>query len=320
MMRKPIYCILIFCAFTIAAKAQGDMQRTSSGALYKIFTHNTGDKIKLNDVITFDVIQKTDKDSVLYSSYAQGRPAKVQVQESKNVADLMEIFPLLTVNDSVFVKVPTDSVFKGHETSRPPFLPVGSNIDFVIKVERVESLNDAIAERNADIEKVKATELASTNKYIADNKLVLTPTSSGLKYIVTKTSVKPRPLNGDTVLVNYTGKLLTGQVFDSSIADVAKQAGLQQPNRTYEPIKLVLGHGDVIKGWEEALLLLHEGGKGTFIIPSSLAYGDQGGGDVIPPYSTLVFNIELVKVKRIPHPLAKKPLVKKHHPMVKKTN
>jgi len=323
-MKKYIYSLLIFCVLASTANAQTNLQRTPEGAQYLIFTHSPGNKIQVNDVITMDVVQKTDKDSVLFSSYVTGHPGKVQVQAPQDATDLsgkvfMEVFPLMAANDRVLVKIPTDSIFKGHEESRPPFLPAGSYINFYIKVEKVQSLNDAIAERNADMAAMHTAETAAVAKYIADNKLIVKTTPSGIKYFITKTAIKPRPLNGDTVSVNYTGKLLNGTVFDSSVAAVAAKAGLQQDGRTYEPFKFALGHGDVIKGWDEGLLLLHEGEKATFIFPSSLAYGEQGSGP-IPPYSPLVFDVELVHVKRIPHPLAKKPLVKKHHPVAKKTN
>jgi FKBP-type peptidyl-prolyl cis-trans isomerase FkpA len=313
-MKKYIYSILLLCAFTVTANAQNDLQKTSQGALYNNFTKNTGDRIKNDDVVTLQIIQKTDKDSLLSSTYALGHPVQVKVQPTQNVTDMMEIFPLLTLGDSILVKIPADSVFKGHETSRPPFFPVGSYFNFYMKIVKVQSLNDAIAERNAELEKIKANESVDANKYITSNKLVMKTTPSGLKYVVFKSSTKPKPRAGDTVLVNYTGHLLNGQVFDTSVASVAENAGLLQEGRTYEPISFVLGSGQVIKGWDEGILLLNTGAKAKFVIPSSLAYGDQGQGDTIPPYSTLVFDVELVAVKPIPHPAAapvKKPAVKK---------
>jgi FKBP-type peptidyl-prolyl cis-trans isomerase FkpA len=309
--------ILFFLGLAIAVKtnAQTDFQHTPKGAAYQIFTHNTGDKIKLNDVITFQFIQKTDKDSVLFSTYAAGHPVQAQIAASQNVGDLMEVFPLLTVKDSAIVRVPTDSIFKGHEDQRPPFFPKGSYLNFTLKIEKVQSLNDAIAERNAAIEKVKAAEVADAAKYITDHKLVVKTTPTGLKYVVTTASVKRKPLKGDTVMVNYTGRTLDDKVFDSSIESIAKGANLQQQGRTYEPIQVIVGTGGVIPGWDEGLLLLNEGSKATFIIPSSLAYGDKGAGDDIKPFNTLVFDVELVKVKPIKHtapkPAVKKPLHKK---------
>ncbi len=316
---KYILSILVL-TLAVKANAQIVLQTTPRGAQYQIFTNNTGDKIKLNDVITFQFIQKTDKDSVLFSTYAAGHPVQVQVQPSQNVADLMEVFPLLTLKDSALIKVPADSIFKGHEDQRPPFLPKGSRLTFIIKIEKVQSLNDAIAERNANLEKIKATEIADMNSYIASHKLVAKTTATGLKYIITKPSLKSKPLKGDTVLVNYVGRTLDDKVFDSSIEAVAKSAGLQQPGRTYEPIQVIVGTGGVITGWDEGLFLLNEGSKAKFIIPSGLAYGAQGQGD-IKPYSTLVFDIELVKVKPIKHapkPVVKKPIAKKKLPAKKK--
>ncbi|HEY2580723.1 MAG TPA: FKBP-type peptidyl-prolyl cis-trans isomerase, partial [Mucilaginibacter sp.] len=241
--------IILALIITVKANAQSDLQHTPKGALYQIFTHNAGEKIKLNDVVTFQFIQKTDKDSVLFSTYAAGHPVQAQIQPSQNVGDLMEIFPLLTVKDSAMVKVPADSIFKGHEDQRPPFFPKGSNLTFILKIEKVQSLNDAIAERNAAIEKIKAAEIADANKYIVDHKLVINTTPSGLRYVITKPSPKHKPLKGDTVLVNYAGHTLDGKVFDTSIESVAKTAGLNQPGRTYEPLQVIVGTASVIPGW-----------------------------------------------------------------------
>jgi FKBP-type peptidyl-prolyl cis-trans isomerase FkpA len=308
------YILFILALIIIVdAKAQNDLQRSPEGAMYQIFTHNAGDKIKASDVVTFQLIQKTDKDSVLFSTYTAGHPVQTQVKPSQSAADLMEIFPLLTLKDSVLVKVPTDSIFKGHEDQRPPFLPKGGNLTFIIKIEKIQSLDEAIAE-------IKAAEIADAAKYIASHKLIIKTTPSGLKYVITKPSLKPRPLKGDTVLVNYVGRTLDDKVFDTSIESVAKSSGTFQEGRPYEPYQLVVGTGGVIQGWDEGLLLLNEGSKATFIIPSGLAYGQQGSGQ-IRPYSTLVFDVELVKIKPIKHPLSPKPAAKKplhKKPVIKK--
>jgi FKBP-type peptidyl-prolyl cis-trans isomerase FkpA len=305
--------ILIFFALTIVlnANAQTTLQRTPKGASYQIFTQNPGEKLKLNDVVTFQFIQKNYKDSVLFSTYTAGHPVQTQVVASKGIADLMEIFPLLAVKDSALVKIPVDSIFAGHEDQRPVFLPKGTAITFILKIERAQTLDEAIAERNAAIDKVKAAEKADEAKYIADHKLILKTTPSGLKYVITKPSAKPKPLKGDTLLVNYAGRTTDGKLFDSSIESVAKSGGLQQPGRNYEPLQVIVGTGSVIPGWDEGLLLLNEGAKAKFIIPSNLGYGEHGNGDAIPPYSTLVFDIELVKIKPIKHPVTPKPTVKK---------
>jgi FKBP-type peptidyl-prolyl cis-trans isomerase len=329
-MKRTIYVLLpLLALFTMNASAQQttDLKKTANGALYKIFTNSTGPKAKLNDVITFNFIQTTDKDSLLFSTYKAGKPVQAQVQASQNVGDLMEVFPLLAAKDSALVKVPTDSVFKGHEEARPPFFPKGSYLTFVIKIEKIQSLNEAIADRNAEGQKLKDKELTEAATYLAANKINAIPTGSGLRYVITKPSVKRKPVAGDTVLVNYTGRILNGKVFDSSIQADAKSAGLDQPGREYKPISVVLGRQQVIPGWDEALLLMNEGSKAKLIIPSTLAYGERGAGQDIPPYSTLIFDVELVQVKPAKHKPAaktgvvnpaKKRLYKK--PITKKTN
>ncbi|HVS93047.1 MAG TPA: FKBP-type peptidyl-prolyl cis-trans isomerase [Mucilaginibacter sp.] len=324
-MKKIALIAAAFAVFALQASAQQDgFAPSPKGALVKNITNNAGPKIKLNDVITFNVIQKTEKDSILFDTYKAGQPIKIQVQPSQNIADLMDVFPFLAAKDSAVIKIPSDSIFKGHETERPPFLPKGSMIVVNLKIERVQSLDDAMAERNKAVDSLNMVEKGEIDGYIAKNKLLVKTTADGLRYRITQPSVKRKPLAGDTVLVNYTGRLLNGKVFDSSIQSVAQQAGLNQPGRTYEPITLELGITPVIKGWNEGLLLLNEGSKVQLIIPSSLGYGENGAGDDIPPFSPLIFDVELVKIKPVKHaeaakPTAKKPVAKKHTTAKKKS-
>jgi len=108
-------------------------------------------------------------------------------------------------------------------------------------------------------------------------------TSSGLQYIVIEEGTGDKPEKGDTVKVHYTGKLEDGTVFDSSL-----QRGV--------PIEFQLGVGRVIKGWDEGIADMKEGGKRQLIIPPDLGYGANGYPPVIPPNSTLIFDVELVEV------------------------
>jgi len=299
-MRKYILVALTL-AFGLGAYAQDGLQRTPKGALYQIFTHNTGEKAKDGDIVTFQYVQKTDKDSVLYSTYVSGTPGRARIQPSQNMADLMEIFHMVTANDSLLVKIPTDSLFKGHEEARPPFFPKGSNLNFTIKILKAQTMD-------AFMNDLKEAETTSANKYIADHKITgLQTTASGLKYVIVQPSAKLKPVLGDTVMVNYAGRGTDDKVFDTSIESIAQATGIaaQQQGRKYEPIAVVIGaqpgqEGAVISGWNEGLQLLGEGAKATFVVPSGLAYGPQGNQG-IAPYSTLIFDLEVVKIK---HPKA----------------
>lgn len=107
-------------------------------------------------------------------------------------------------------------------------------------------------------------------------------TASGLQYKITKEGEGKSPKATDTVLVHYRGTLLDGKEFDSSF-------------KRNEPIEFPLN--GVIPGWTEGLQLLKEGGKATLFIPSRLAYGPRGAGGVIGPDETLIFEVELLKVR-----------------------
>ncbi|RYU90976.1 peptidylprolyl isomerase [Mucilaginibacter terrigena] len=319
-MKNTFYIGLLLCFFGFNAKAQ--FQSTPKGVQYQVISDKPGAKLKQNDIITFQAVQCTDKDSVLFSTYQQGQPIKAQVHPSTNIADLMDIFPLLSVNDSAVVKVPVDSVFKGHEDAMPPIFKKGGNIVFKLKILQVQTLEEAMAERNAAIaamkaegEKLKVAEAAKFEDYLKSNKIIAKTTPSGLRYIIKSAGAKPKPINGDTVYVNYTGRTLEGTIFDSSIEVDAKEGGVYNPGRPYEPISFALGTARVIKGWDEAFLLMNEGSKAKLFIPSALAYGESGSGPKIKPYTPLIFDVELVKVVRVKHetvkPAVKAPLKKK---------
>lgn len=106
-------------------------------------------------------------------------------------------------------------------------------------------------------------------------------TESGLQYEVLESGKGDSPKASDNVEVHYTGKLIDGTVFDSSVE---------------RGVPASFGVTQVIPGWVEALQLMHEGDKWRLYIPSDLAYGPNGAGDVIGPNMTLIFDVELLRV------------------------
>jgi peptidylprolyl isomerase len=131
------------------------------------------------------------------------------------------------------------------------------------------------------------TTISENNTLIASNimseKNVVT-TPSGLKYVEITEGTGATPQPGQTVVVHYVGTLEDGEKFDSS-----------RDRNT--PFSFKLGIGQVIKGWDEGLSTMKVGGRRQLIIPSELGYGSRGAGNVIPPYSTLIFDVELLAVK-----------------------
>jgi peptidylprolyl isomerase len=109
-------------------------------------------------------------------------------------------------------------------------------------------------------------------------------TDSGLKYYDFQVGDGPRPETGQYVTVHYTGWLIDGAMFDSSL-----DRG--------QPFTFPVGAGQVIRGWDEGVATMKVGGKRQLVIPAELAYGEQGAGGVIPPNATLIFEVELLDVR-----------------------
>lgn len=129
-----------------------------------------------------------------------------------------------------------------------------------------------------------ALSLEMNAAFLADNakKPGVTTTPSGLQFRTVKAGEGKQPGPTSTVTVHYAGALINGKEFDSSIG-------------RGEPISFPLNR--VIPGWTEGLQLMHEGEKAELVIPQDLGYGPEGSGRSIPPYQTLVFQVELIKVR-----------------------
>ena len=120
------------------------------------------------------------------------------------------------------------------------------------------------------------------------SRMPMTKTASGLEYEDTQTGTGKSPAKGQTCVMHYTGWLWVdgskGAKFDSSV-----DRG--------QPFTFPLGQGRVIKGWDEGVATMNQGGKRTLVIPPELGYGARGAGGVIPPNATLLFEVELLAVK-----------------------
>lgn len=143
--------------------------------------------------------------------------------------------------------------------------------------EAMEAKQREAAEKMAEVNK------AAGEAFLAENgkRVEVRTTPSGLQYEVLQEGDGAQPTAEDQVEVHYTGKLIDGTVFDSSVD---------------RGVPATFGVTQVIPGWVEALQLMKAGSKWRLFIPSQLAYGPQGAGNVIGPNSTLIFDVELIKV------------------------
>jgi FKBP-type peptidyl-prolyl cis-trans isomerase len=144
----------------------------------------------------------------------------------------------------------------------------------------VEAFRTFEGSREKKLAAEKAKQAAELDKVAAG----FDETASGLRYKIIQKGNGVMAKKGQIVSVHYEGALINGTVFDSSY-------------KRNQPIDFELGVGQVIPGWDEGVSLLKVGDKARFVIPSNLAYGSAGAGGVIPGDATLVFDVELMKIK-----------------------
>ncbi len=130
-------------------------------------------------------------------------------------------------------------------------------------------------------------EVGKLTEYFAQNHVEPVKTESGMYILVTKKGTGELVKQGQQVTMNYTGKTLDDKVFDSNTDPKFGHV---------EPFTFIAGAGQVIQGWDIGVQLLNVGSKATFYIPSRLAYGAEGAGKAIKPFSVLIFDVEVTDV------------------------
>lgn len=258
---------------------------TGTGLYYKEIVKGTGKALEMNDVIKVKLAYYIN-DSLLFTTDNLPEPAYDLIRESIFQGDLYEGFKMMHVGDSMSFMINADSVFR--KQFRAPVLPEFVTPEAYLRWEvKVEDAMTEEAYQQKKMDEAAALQQQANDvfkAYLSANGITTEPQESGLVYVCTKPGKGPKPGYKQQVKVHYTGKLLDGTVFDSSV-----ERG--------EPIEFELGVGQVIPGWDEGIALMSKGEKGVLYIPSNLAYGARQAGELIKPYSNLMFEVELVDFK-----------------------
>jgi FKBP-type peptidyl-prolyl cis-trans isomerase len=170
-----------------------------------------------------------------------------------------------------------DSINQGDTIDQLEIVRVGTEAEQWNAIEAFRTFEGSRAQRIEEEKKKKEAEIDALAKGFE-------ATESGLRYQIIQKGSGKQPQKGQIVSVHYKGQLPDGTVFDSSY-------------KRNQPIEFSIGVGQVIRGWDEGIALLKQGDKARFVIPSELAYGNQGAGGIIPPGATLIFDVELFGIK-----------------------
>ena len=269
-------------------------QKSKNGLFYQFFNKNEGNLPQLGDLLELSIGCKVNDTTVIIPVMEN----IMQLQESQFAGDLFEGLAMMHKGDSAAFIVDIDSTFK--KLMGQPQLPEGFSSsdemrfnvrldDFYpeseyakrMAVKAKKASEERIAKMKEDHPEETANAAQQLTDYLNDNKIVVEPTASGLCYVMTTEGNGEKPQVGQMVKVHYTGKLLDGTVFDSSV-----ERG--------QPFQFPLGVGQVIPGWDEGIQLMSKGEKGVLYIPYFLAYGDRAAGDKIVPFSNLMFEVALI--------------------------
>ena len=269
------------CRFTM----QKDFVKVSPGVYFKL--HRFGEennKPANGDFITANFSYTTIDDSLIYKA-----TRKFRIEDTKRPGSVHICLMMLNQGDSASFIFPTDDFFvKDLRVPVPSYLNLHKQIKMNVIVMDVQSAEEFSREKKLFLEwsyALKDMEKDVIKKFLDGERISVSPTPSGLYFILLKVGRGPRPRKGDLINVNYEGRFLDGRFFDSTL------------DRS-EPLDFIFGQEySIIKGMEEAIGMMREGDKALIIVPSELAFGSSGAGEgIIPPYSALIYEIELISV------------------------
>ena len=269
-------------------------EKNQNGLYYQFFTQNEAQQPQIGELIDL-AISCCVNDTLFIIPATENT---MQVIEPLFAGDIFEGLAMMHKGDSAAFIVNIDSTFVTF--FRQPNIPEEFKSTDVMRFNvRIDDIfpESEFQQRQADKAKAMMLENIARMKsehpeesaqaaqelaeYLAANKIEVEPTELGLYYVMTQEGNGEKPALGQIVKVHYTGKLLDGTVFDSSV-----ERG--------EPINIPIGVGHVIPGWDEGIMMMSKGEKGVLYIPYYLAYGDRAAGEKIQPYSNLVFEVELI--------------------------
>ncbi len=280
--------IIITLLSLFACSSGNYYKKHSSGFEYRVLKKSEKkDSITEGDIIELKLKYFTDKDSLLFNSAELTSSFKMQVKPSSHKGGSFEdAIKIMNIGDRYKFKINADSFYtKTQAVQLPRNIKPSSYLIFDVEILRKLSKDEINRERELQHKQLKRQEQLMLRQYIEENAVGVKPTQSGLYYIEKKRGRGKRAVNGDSLLVHYTGKLINGQIFDSSY------------DRN-EIFLFTLGDSKIIKAWNEGFSFMREGGEATFIIPSELAYGDRGYSTIIPPFASLIFEVKLVEIKK----------------------
>jgi len=275
-----IFLMVGFISLLYSCKHRG-FDKTDSGLYYKLYKISKDTiKPRTGFWVSLDMRYTTKvkgKDTLLFESKKQmnGAPVRFQLPPSDFKGDLYEGIRMLSPGDSGVFIMNADSLFLKtfKMNKRPAMIDSNSALYFYVHLISFDSP-----------ENIKKDEDILLKRYINDNKIVTTPTASGIYIIESAPGQGIKIDSGSMVKLHFAVSSVDGkQIFSSK----------DRP----EPLKFQYGQKFDTPGLEEAVGTMKKGSKAKVIVPSKMAFGEMGRGNIVPPFSTLIYDVEIVDVQ-----------------------
>ncbi len=268
--------------------------QTETGLYYKLQMIGDGKRRPaIGDFLQLVITYKTDQDSVFLDSYSVNDIGMVILpfNHSSFEGSFEEGLTAMNEGDSVSFIVDAAPLFSQFFKAKlPMFLPPGSMVKMEVKLHKIFSKAQYEDELRRYVQIVEDRDIEEQRKvqlFLETSRDGYTKLDNGMYYLPVTQGTGERPERGNVIRINYSGSFLSGKVFESNY-----DRG--------QPLEYIYGEqGQVIKGLETAISLMNEGAKAKFIIPSHLAYGEEGSSTgIIPPYTTVIYEIELLNLTK----------------------
>jgi len=289
-MRNVYYTTILFITLFSCVDREKVLD---NGVELKYFKNGSGQEIEDGQIVMIN-LQYFDYDGNELLNKVGNDPVVLQKDSSwESNGIIYNVIDNLVKGDSVFFQLTTEQFFKNAPQSvEVPDSVKNKMISFYCGIQDVMSQNEFEDFQRIQYEKMQqemeqqsndqlSIDLELIDNYLKENNITAKSVDSGLRYVITKMGSGENAAPGDNVTVHYTGMLLNGEKFDSSL------------DRN-QPFSFQLGQGMVIRGWDEGITYFNKGSEGTLYIPSTLGYGASGAGGVIPPNAVLIFEIQVL--------------------------
>lgn len=280
------YFNLFIIATIFFSSCTNNVKELENGVSLKYFKNGSGDFVEDGEIIMFNLLYYDNEGNEQFRS----QPNEPVLQQKDSLWEnipFLNVISTLKEGDSVFFQLSLDQFLGFIPGANYPDSLGSELMSFYAGIEDIMTREEFENYQKEQYEKMKmnddqqlSIDLELIDNYLKENNIEAIKTESGLRYVVQKEGEGRNAAPGDNVSVHYTGMLLNGEVFDSSLER--------------QPLSFTLGQGMVIQGWDEGISYFNKNAKGTIYIPSYLGYGARGAGGAIPPNAVLVFEIELI--------------------------